>query len=791
MIDPPMPVTDKALTERLDIDFALKAARLGVWELDPVTKLVKWDDRCRELFGLTQNRLLTYEEAIRFIHPDDASRVDEAVQQVLSPTSNGQYDVTYRTIGADDGVLRWVRFIGQGYFNEAGEIYRFSGVAQDVTKDVELQLHLKTNEQRFRSLLEEAAIATCLLTGPEMTIAVANDIMLQYWGKGRDVVGKTHSEVLPELKNQPFGSLLDNVYSTGNTYEAKAAAANLEVDGSLRTYYFDFSYKALRNTAGSVYGILVTAIDVTEQVLAQQQVEASQMRFELIAKATHDIVWDWNLETNEIWWNEGYQTLLGYRKEDMLPGVESWSNFIHPHDRERVVQSIHAIIDHGGENWADQYRFRKADGTYAYMLDRGYTIHRDGKPIRMVGSMVDLSKQKQVEDELIHQNEVLEDMVNQFKFVTDFMPQMVWATYPDGTHDFFNQQWYEFTGLTYNESKGQGWAKVLHPDDWNRTKQIWGHSLATGSLYQIEYRMRRHDGVYHWFLARALPLRNEQGAIVKWFGTCTDIDDQKTQAQTLEQMVNQRTAELTAANQDLQRSNSNLQQFAYVASHDLQEPLRKIQSFGDLLKNGYADQLGDGVRYLERMQVAAHRMSTLIKDLLMYSRISTRQDASKAVSLAQVLSITLADLELSIQETGAIVDMDPLPTVQGDDSQLGQLFLNLLSNALKFQRPGVPPVIRIQTHLVSAEDLPPSVTPARQVPTYHRIDIVDNGIGFEPKYLDRIFQVFQRLHNSSQFAGTGIGLAICEKVVANHGGAITAMSQPGQGATFSIYLPHS
>ena len=789
MINEPISLNDKALTERLDIDFALKAAQLGVWELDPATKLVKWDDRCRELFGLAKNNLVPYEQALSFIHPNDVHKVEAAIERAFNSQHGGQYDVTYRTIGADDGIHRWVRFMGQGYFNEHGDIYRFAGVAQDVTNDIEIQQRLKASEQRFRSLIEEAPTATCLLVGPERIIEVANDVMIQYWGKDRSVIGKPHDEALPELKNQPFNRLLDEVYATGKTYEAKAAPAILNINGSFDTYYFDFSYKALRDDTGSVYGILTTAIEVTDQVLARQRVEASQLRLDLIAKATHDIIWDWNLETSQIWWNDKYQSLLGYKEEDILPGVESWYNFIHPDDQDRVLKSIHDVIDYGGANWSDAYRFRRADGTYAYMLDRGYTIHRDGKAVRMVGSMVDLTNQKKVEEELLLQNQVLKDLVRQFEFVTDFMPQMVWATHADGSHDFFNRQWYEFTGLTFEESKDEGWVAVLHPDDWIRTQQIWQHSLSTGNPYQIEYRLRRHDGIYHWFLGRALPLLNEKGAIVKWFGTCTDIDDQKNQARNLEQIVSQRTAQLLAANQDLQRSNSNLQQFAYVASHDLQEPLRKIQSFGDLLKNDYSAELGAGVDYLERMQAAARRMSILIKDLLTFSRISTRQDASAAVSLTQIISTTLADLELSIQETGAIIDMGPLPTVQGDASQLGQLFQNLLSNALKFRRPNVSPVIRIRAQSITVVDLPSTIQPGRPASAYHRIDIADNGIGFEPKYLDRIFQVFQRLHGKSEFAGTGIGLAICEKVAINHGGAITATSQPGKGATFSIFLP--
>ncbi|WP_460994715.1 ATP-binding response regulator [Spirosoma harenae] len=257
----------------------------------------------------------------------------------------------------------------------------------------------------------------------------------------------------------------------------------------------------------------------------------------------------------------------------------------------------------------------------------------------------------------------------------------------------------------------------------------------------------------------------------------------------LDEQVQQRTLQLQLSIHDLQRSNENLQQFAYIASHDLQEPLRKIQSFGDLLKSRYADQMGDGVTHLQRMQTAASRMSALIRDLLTYSRISTRQEAAAPVSLNTLVQSTLSDWADSIRDADASVQVSSLPTVLGDARQLSQLFDNLLSNALKFRRVGNSPRIGLQAVLIDAVDMPISLKPARLANQYHRIDVSDNGIGFDEKYLDRIFQVFQRLHGKSEYAGTGVGLAICEKVVANHGGAITARSYPGLGSTFSVYLP--
>ncbi|WP_234735173.1 PAS domain-containing sensor histidine kinase [Tellurirhabdus bombi] len=247
--------------------------------------------------------------------------------------------------------------------------------------------------------------------------------------------------------------------------------------------------------------------------------------------------------------------------------------------------------------------------------------------------------------------------------------------------------------------------------------------------------------------------------------------------------------QLERSNQDLRRSNENLQQFAYVASHDLQEPLRKVQSFGDIL----LDQFGNGMEpeaqdLLRRMQLAAVRMSALIRDLLMYSRLATHQQTFQTLSLQDLIQEVISDLEFPIQERKATIEVDPLPELVGDPLQLRQLFQNLLTNALKFTSTSQTPHIEIRCHQVEANQIPGQET-TPQIQPYWQIDLKDNGIGFDEKYLDRIFQLFQRLHGKSSYTGTGIGLAICKKVVENHQGYITAHSQAEQGATFSIFLP--
>jgi PAS domain S-box-containing protein len=496
-------------------------------------------------------------------------------------------------------------------------------------------------------------------------------------------------------------------------------------------------------------------------------------RFELLAKATHDAVWDWNLLTDQVWWNEGFLNLFGYQPGTIQDGANFWVTRIHPADRQRVHDSIYQAINQGKTNWSDEYRFLKNDGSYAYVHDRGYTLFEDGKAVRMVGAMQDITQQV---TELARQQQA-----EQLKFITDSALTAI-GLYSiirdshtgeviDLRYELINQMAQRMTGRPADDLIGRTMLEVFPgialSGVWQQYKELAQSGVPL--RYQNHYT---YEGYDLWYEVQGVRHGNW---IVLSFLDITEL--KKTQLQ------------LESLNEELLRSNDSLQQFAYIASHDLQEPLRKIQSFGDILKNNYADQLGSGIDNLERMQSAAGRMAILIKDLLNFSRISTHHDPATAVSLEQILERVLDDLALSIQEKQADVQVEPLPTVSGDASQLQQLFQNLLSNALKFHQPAVPPLIRIWSQLVTATELPATIKPSRQAPAYHRISVSDNGIGFDEQYLGRIFQVFQRLHTRSQYAGTGVGLAICEKVATNHGGAITATSTPGEGATFDVYLP--
>lgn len=395
----------------------------------------------------------------------------------------------------------------------------------------------------------------------------------------------------------------------------------------------------------------------------------------------------------------------------------------------------------------------------------------------------------QMKNELQQFTHKIELSKEQFKQLADFVPQMVWTARADGYLDYYNRQWYEFTG--FKEGYGdQSWIPILHPDDVQYCIDTWYNSVKKGTPYLIEYRFKdRKNGGYRWFLGKALPIKDQNENIIKWFGTCTDIHDQKMFAEDLENRVKERTEELNQANTELQRSNNELEQFAYIASHDLQEPLRKIKTFAELIKdNGFATADQTSNKYIEKISLAADRMRNIIKDLLDFSHLNKSKEHFVNVNLNQILENVKLDLELVIAQKGAVIEAGLLPDVEAIPIQMNQLFYNLINNAIKFTREDKNPHIKIDVKKLTKENIN-SMPGLDAQNKYYEIKFTDNGIGFDQEYAEQIFIMFQRLNAQSAYNGTGIGLALCKKIVENHTGIIYASSKPGEGAVFTVILP--
>jgi PAS domain S-box-containing protein len=558
---------------------------------------------------------------------------------------------------------------------------------------------------------------------------------------------------------------------------------------------------------------------------------------------------------------------------------------------------------------------------------------------------VEVARRRAVEEDLRRSETTLRAAVERFRSLTEAVPHIVWTADRTGQILFVNRRWEEYTGLALQSSTANGgMLDAVHPDDAERVRNEWLTTVTERpDRYSVQFRLRNSGGAYRWALSHAVPMRDANQAVVEWFGSITDIDDQIRYAERLERTVRKRTAalvsevnermsaeievrkqrefldailsnvadgivacdasgtltlfnpmareflglgpdtvgphavapdqwaprynlyradgatllpteeiplfralrgelvrdavmviapcdrpprtllasgqrltdgdgnnlgavvsmhdvteereanrqldeaaaELRRTNAELARSNQELEQFAYVASHDLQEPLRKIQAFGNRLVTRFRADLPDvGKDYVDRMLTAAGRMRRLIDDLLMFSRVSTRARPFVPVDLGRLAGEVVSDLSERIDSSRAEVRIGPLDVIAADPFQIRQLLQNLIANAIKFHRPGVPPLVEIFGESITA-----SFAPDEDPLPAFRLTVRDNGIGFDEKYLDRIFQVFQRLHGRSEYEGTGVGLAICRKIVDRHGGTITARSRVGEGTSFQVMLP--
>jgi PAS domain S-box-containing protein len=847
--------------------------------------------------------------ALRLIHPDDLARVRTFADQWQAARDGELCEAGFR-LKDIRGEWRWLGFrLAVFKRTGEGEPAQLIGIALDETnrKRVEEELRQKTNT--LNGILANLPMLVIRIN-QSGTITEASGKGLRSLGMIDDeLVGVNVFESYPHVSTYIRQALAGQAVSYLGTPEylgekkfflnhffydpedacvvgfAIDVTGEKEAEARVRQLNEELELRIAHRTSELEAINEQLRQEIAERKLYQDALRRSEERYEMAARASHDIIWDWNLLTDELTYNENYYHILGYTAGEVIPGINEWYQGIHPDDRERVVKGIRDVIRGEGRFWEDEYRHRRKDGTYAIMLDRGYLLRSsDGKPVRMVGAMRDVTARKQAEAEIRRSEQ-------HYRELTEAMPSIIWMATADGREEYYNQQWMDFSGLSLEQTLAQGWLSLIHPDDRAEALRVWTNAIAIGQGYQVEQRVRRHDGEYRWLLVHALPLRDENGEVIRWLGTAMDIHARKQAEAMIQQseerfrlvaratndaiydldLVNKRgwqneagnrllgfertdidsgcetwkerlhpdfrdkvpaslrraieqgkdqwvyeypyrkpdgtyahildrchiirdaqgtpvrmvgsMADLTDLKQaqrelerqalELKRSNQELEQFAYIVSHDLQEPLRTVTGFAGILKKKLAASSTQEVDEILAFIVdAADRMKQLIRSLLEYSRIGTAEVKLAPTDFNEVLDQVNANLQRSIRETNADVQAGPLPTLPADQTQMIQLLQNLVSNAIKFR---------------SENPLRISIDAREQ--SYHwQFSVRDTGIGMDMKFAQKIFQVFQRLHSRAQYEGTGIGLATCKKIVERHGGQIWVESVPGEGSVFYFTL---
>jgi PAS domain S-box-containing protein len=637
-----------------------------------------------------------------------------------------------------------------------GKPVRILAINYDVSVRKDAEKALQASELKFRGILESAPDAMVIADG-QGRIVLVNAETERLFGYRRDeLVGQLVDILVPERIRGKHPGHRQEYTAHPRT---RSMGEGLDLYG-LRKDKTEFTVEISLSPIETPEGTLVsTAIrDVTASKRAERAMRASEVKFRGILESAPDAMVIADAQGRIVLLNAETERLFGYRRDELvgqLVDILVPERFRGKHPQHREGYTAHPRTRSMGEG-RDLWGLRKDKTEFPVEISLSPIETPEGTLIS--SAIRDVTARKKAE-------EALRGIEERFRVAVDAAEMGTWLW--DIQRDEIN--WSDRFGtlfglttngkLTYNQI-----IQVIHPDDRQRLDQSVKDTLGQGAPYDIEYRIVWPDSSVHWIAAKGSAQRNSEGAALYMQGIVMDISERKESEKQLEKMIG-----------ELKNSNDELQQFAYVASHDLQEPLRMVASYTQLLGKRYAGRLDpDADEFIAYAVDGCDRMQELIRDLLAYSRAGAGGKVLGEFSSEAALKYALTNLRASIEESGAIVTHDALPTITTDDTQLALVFQNLVGNAIKYRSAKVPHV---------------HVSATRNGGEEWIFSVRDNGLGIDPQYFERIFILFQRLHARSEFKGTGIGLAVCKKMLERLGGRIWVESQPQKGSTFFFALP--
>ncbi|MDB5250462.1 MAG: domain S-box-containing protein [Segetibacter sp.] len=723
------------------------------------------------------------------LHEQGILKLFDEVRETGKPYFANEVQVsTYRS-GMQE--VRYFDLVYQPYFDE--DAHKATGVftlSYDVTDMVMAKKKVEESELKYRTLFESMDQGFCIMNvifdsnkqPVNFRYLEVNPAFEKQAGL-KDTVGKTILELAPDIEKRWF-EVYGNVALNGEPIRF------IDESKALGRWFHVYAFHIGGNESRTVAALFT---DITAQKKAEEEIRESEERFRNLADDSPMFVFiiDADPTASVSYWNKMWLDYTGQTLEEAIG--RAWHGIIHTDDVPIVMEHYVPAFRNRNSYFIPAVRVKRHDGEYRWHAFKGSPRYLpDGDFNGYVGVGFDIHEQKLAE-EAIKQSEAqlqikvaertleLENQKNLFDNILKNSSNGISVTEMirdesgnviDANTILANEAAIEYIGLP----KEVFLAKTAVELDPNILDSTYGQSclrtLATGEPAISQYYM---EITGRWQELTISKLDDDH--LIHIFTDVTRVKEAQLQLE--------RTVE------ELKRSNANLEDFAYAASHDLKEPVRKIRTFSNRIQHNLQGRLLEqDLHYFERMEKATERMQYLIDDLLEYSHVSSATDYSEEIDMNKKVEQVLEDLEVEIAEKQAQVIVGRLPVIKGHRRQMLQLFQNLLTNALKFGRPGVGPVIKISAALVKGENIGmPNVPEECRSRMYNLVEISDNGIGFQQEYADKIFKMFQRLHSKAEYEGTGIGLAIVRKVVENHKGFIRADSEPGQGTTFSIFLP--
>ncbi|MDF9800478.1 PAS domain S-box-containing protein [Catalinimonas alkaloidigena] len=522
--------------------------------------------------------------------------------------------------------------------------------------------------------------------------------------------------------------------------------------------YYEYTFNPIYDQEGKVSGAVQVIRNQTERIMAEQEIK-DMNEIVLLAEVIPQKVWSSKPDGKNDYVNNRFLTYTGLTFEQMMGA--GWEKMVHPDDLPKALQKWVESLQ-TGKTYEVEYRLRNKDGEYLWHLGRSIPMRDNkGEIIKWMGTATNIHKRKLLE-------QAVKEKVEEFEFLIDFIPHIVWKALPDGEVVFYNKQWFKFTGISQEEGAKGLWKMSPHPEDRERTLEAWNKSVETGENYHIEHRIAGKDGIYRWMQSRALPLKDHQDNILMWYGTATDIHDEKNYLEELVWIQKQ----LHERNKELTRINVDLDNFVYTASHDLRTPILNLASLLSLLQEELEakEEEDTPTAILNMMKQSIDRLEKTINELSEIAKLQKEKENIEEVSFQEMYEEVYHDLKHMIEKTGAEVHTDfQRSHIYYPPKHLRSVLYNLFSNAVKYAAPKRKPLIKIGTHTKENKIC---------------LTVEDNGLGLDKRQQNKLFQMFTRIHTHVE--GTGVGLYMIKRIVENNGGNISVESEPERGTTFTV-----